>query len=194
MTPQEAKIFLPHDDFEELEDVYEQKLFEAKQFFLSKFPISKVIDGRIKKLALIEQAWEVLSNEKHSQETPSEDFAFSNTQNLSQIWNEYQQARNSIKLKLQQTNDVLSVGKMAKSQVNVVRSLCLKLELLPSPEGENSLLIGKEPDPMDIHFDLQGWKENGVEEVHQMDGITEDSPLGIELKRLSLWLKIESNG
>lgn len=193
MTPEEAKIFLPHDDISELEDVYEEKLFEAKQFFLSRFPISKVIQGRIKKLALIQQAWEVLSDKCREEATISLDTSFSDTHDLATIWNEYQQKRNALKLNIQQSNDVVSAGKWGELLVKVVCSFCVKLELHSSPEGEK-IPIGKEPDPMDIHFDIQRWKEKGVESIQQISRITEDSPMGIELKRLSLWFKNESNG
>jgi hypothetical protein len=56
MTEAEARIFLGYEPEDELEDVIEDKLFEFKQFFLSKPIIWSTFIARLEKLAKIKEA------------------------------------------------------------------------------------------------------------------------------------------
>lgn len=194
MTLEEAKIFLSFKNADEIEDIYEEKVFEAKQFFVSKFPISKVINSRISKMRKIESAWNVLTKIPHENQFENTNYSFSSSNLISEIWNEYQEKRNQLKLKIQQADNFISLETVVRFQIDLLYSFCEKLELIPIQNEKNQIIIGKEPDPMEIHFDIQQWKDKGIERIEQISLIDEDSPLGIELKRLSLWLNLEING
>ena len=56
MTEAEARIFLGYEPDDELEDVIEDKLFEFKQFFLSKPIIWSTFTARLEKLAKVKEA------------------------------------------------------------------------------------------------------------------------------------------
>ena len=54
MTREEALLYLPEQDGESLEDRFEQVLFEIKQSFSTKTPVSKLISNKLRRLERIE--------------------------------------------------------------------------------------------------------------------------------------------
>ena len=49
MNPEEAKYLLGIESTDELEDKYEEFLFEFKQFVVTRFPIGKLINSKTDK-------------------------------------------------------------------------------------------------------------------------------------------------
>ena len=70
MTKKEAFLFFPHTDQDDLYDLYEERLFEYKTFFITKFPIEKVYKAKEKKLLQMHEAFTVLSGKEATFKEP----------------------------------------------------------------------------------------------------------------------------
>src|SRR5690554_2656233 len=70
MTKEQAKLFFPHSSDDNLEDLWEQRFFEQKQFFLTRPPIRIVWMSRLKKLRKQYTSYLILTD----QEIPEENF------------------------------------------------------------------------------------------------------------------------
>ena len=57
MTNKEALLFFPLTKESEIEDLYEELLFEYKQFFINKFPLKKVFEAKEKKMLQMQKAY-----------------------------------------------------------------------------------------------------------------------------------------
>ena len=64
---------MPIDEEADLQEIYDEKLFELKQFFLNRFPMSKLINARLAKFLKEEKAFTVLGGEGDDDE-----FSFGN--------------------------------------------------------------------------------------------------------------------
>ena len=64
MTLSEAKIYFPIDsddlEMEDVLDLYDERLFEFKQFFLSKAIVKKVFLAKLEKLKKFEEAFSLI--------------------------------------------------------------------------------------------------------------------------------------
>ena len=98
MTEAEALIYFPNGRVE-LEDVFSEKLFEIKQFLLSRFPNSKIFQGRIEKLRSFQDAFEVLGGTLMKKN--SEGYSFDVTlSSVRKTVTDYTIARNALKMSL----------------------------------------------------------------------------------------------
>src|SRR5690554_3209282 len=70
MNKEQAHIFFPHSSEDDLDDLWEQRLFEQKQFFLTRPPIRKVWEGRLNRLAQQHQAYLTLTEQTIVDESP----------------------------------------------------------------------------------------------------------------------------
>src|SRR5690554_5274477 len=70
MNKEQAHIFFPHSSEDDLDDLWEQRLFEQKQFFLTRPPIRKVWEGRLNRLAQQHQAYLTLTEQTMVDESP----------------------------------------------------------------------------------------------------------------------------
>ncbi len=62
MTREEAfRLFGDLEDEDEIQDFYEEQLFDYKKFFLSKAPIAKLFEGRVRKLRKLGEAYVLIS-------------------------------------------------------------------------------------------------------------------------------------
>ncbi len=63
MTIDEAQLYLPVEDLDELDDVYDVKLHELRNFFLSQVPVRSVFESKIKRMQKMQEAYQVLAGE-----------------------------------------------------------------------------------------------------------------------------------
>ncbi|MDG2440083.1 MAG: hypothetical protein P8M19_00310, partial [Crocinitomicaceae bacterium] len=59
--------------------------------------------------------------------------------------------------------------------------------------GDEDILIGKEPDPMELMNALEEYETDGYQSFKDLVHLEIENPLVKESKRLSLWLKFEQN-
>ena len=97
MTVKEALLFFPHNQEDDLLDLYEERLFEYKQFFISKPPIEKVFLAKEKKMMQMHDAFILFQGDEinKTEEIQKNTYAFS--ENILESFNYYQRIKNQIK-------------------------------------------------------------------------------------------------
>lgn len=194
MTNQEIQLYFPHKLDDNLEDLYEERLFEFKQFFLMKPVILKVFNAKIERLRKFETAYRFAlksddNKELHETLKPS----YFQTNNILTCFNNYQEIKNEFKKSILQINNsdklILIIDHFLKSTLNYIN----KWE---NVEIEDEILISKEPDPMELLTAIKVFNSKGGFEFHDIVLNQNICPkiLIIESKRLSLQSNIENNG
>ena len=187
MTENELKIFFPFDENDDLDELFEARLFEYKQFFIQKTVIPKVFEAKIEKLIKMDLAFNTLKNKVIAQEvfyTKIEN-PFEIEKNILNVFNDFQLKKNTIKKKLHQSQSTYDL-------IHHVRTLLLLtkfyLDKWIDVPIEKEIVISKEPDPMELlkaihEFNLKG----GINfaDILEKTNICPDL-LIIESKRLSL--------
>lgn len=196
MTREEALIYLPLEDEDERDDLYEEKLFECKQFLINRFPIGKVIKSRMDKFLKVEEAYIALggSIKQFSVENNPENQRLSASKepifpSLSAAFDWYHAERNALKLKLNQAQSAGEMNAYLQELLMITKVYAAqwRLDLMPSDPNP---IASQEPDPMELQaaFKLVGAQEPTRETVEKL---AEDHVLKLEAKRLSFWLKAE---
>lgn len=190
MTEAEALIYFP-DGRVELEDVFSEKLFEIKQFLLSRFPNSKIFQGRIEKLRSFQDAFEVLGGTLMKKN--SEGYSFDVTlSSVRKTVTDYTIARNALKMSLLRSEDGESIKQVLDNLIHVT-TIYASAWSHHGAAGDEDILIGKEPDPMELMNALKEYETDGYQSFKDLVHLEIENPLVKESKRLSLWLKFEQN-
>jgi hypothetical protein len=187
MTENELKIFFPFNENDDLDDLFEERLFEFKQFFIQKTIIPKVFEAKINKLLKIEQAYNIIKN-NHQQKfsiTIKVENSFDIEQNILTVFNRYQIQKNDIKSKLQQSQSTVEIIQNVRALILLNKFYLDKWVDVPT---DNEIVISRETDPMELlkaikEFNLKG----GVNfvDISEKINICPDI-LIFESKRLSL--------
>lgn len=182
MTQEEAYLFFSINDLDDLEDAYEEKLFEHKQFFLSKAVIPSVFLKRLEKVEILENAYASLNEETKQVQHFSVD-PFEAHPNIETHVQRYQVGRNQLKLFLTQAQNGQEIIQLVTEMIRLEAKFIAAWDW----DETSPVLLGKEPDPMDV------WREIKVfggtfEELKQNQN---DAPIILvnEMKRLSLLFK-----
>ncbi|MBL4862082.1 MAG: hypothetical protein JKY09_03575 [Crocinitomicaceae bacterium] len=188
MTSEEARFYFSDLEENELTDQYEQKLFEFKQFFLSKVPIEKLFRGRLKKIQSIDQAYVVLGGENENKEgfTP---VSLEESEDLETVYTDYQLKKNVLKKSISEAASGWRLIEVIENYIELTRQYAKHWERTDISVGNS--VVSAEPDPMEIHQAIQEFKKNGGRsfiDVHKLD---DTNILVKESKRLSLWLKLD---
>jgi hypothetical protein len=157
MTKEQAQLFFPHSSEDDLEDLWEQRLFEQKQFFLTRPPMRKVWTARIKKLSqqfaaylvLTDQKGDVSSKDELNEERPefSGDFIAS--------FHAFHVLRNQHKSAVLQAQDLLGLTNAINQWLNTERYFAMHFSYSESEQNEIEVVRSKEPDPMELLKDLK---------------------------------------
>ncbi|MEN9999906.1 MAG: hypothetical protein RI922_2896 [Bacteroidota bacterium] len=158
MTEAEARIFLGYEPEDELEDVIEDKLFEFKQFFLSKPIIWSTFIARLEKLAKIKEAiacFDEVEN-KPSINLP----VFQATENILEAFQSFQQVRNTCFLAINRATTCQEIEIIINSLLNshtTYASLWPEIEFVSS-----TVILSKEPDSMDLLSGIKSVNLSGI--------------------------------
>jgi len=158
MTEAEARIFLGYEPEDELEDVIEDKLFEFKQFFLSKPIIWSTFTARLEKLAKVKEAIASLGeNEINSAVNLP---VFHATENILEAFQSFQQVRNTCFLAINRATFCQELEIIINSLLN---SHTTYASLWPDIEFVSStVILSKEPDPMDLLSGIKSVNLSGI--------------------------------
>ncbi len=189
MTPEEALIYLPAQDEDERDDLFEEKLFECKQFLTNRFPIEKLIQSRIDKLLKVEEAYIALGGSVRQftaidvQEPPT-----SGTIEHSFSW--YHSERNALKLKV---NSAKSAGELDAYLRELLRiTKCYAQNwVIELTAGDPNPITSKEPDPMELQAAFKQLDTTEGLTIAVLQNLDDDHLLKIEAKRLTFWLQSE---
>jgi hypothetical protein len=158
MTEAEARIFLGYEPEDELEDVIEDKMFEFKQFFLSKPIIWSTFKARLDKLAKIKEAIACLGeDELHSAVNLP---VFHSTENIVDAFQSFQQVRNACFLAINRATTCQELEMIIDS---LLTSHTTYASLWPDVAFVSStVILSKEPDPMDLLSGIKSVNLSGI--------------------------------
>lgn len=191
MTREEALIYLPIDDESDAQDVYEEKLFELKGFFLSRFPMSKLIQSRLSKFAKVEEAFVSLGGRApKAKEQPEKVYPLFDS--IHSLYKWYNVEKNSIRLQLTSARSHQEVLDVLSQYLQITKHYA-KYWQISNIEEDSSIKIGVEPNPMGIQSALAELSENEKLDSTYILTLPDNNCLKSEAKRLSLWLNFEIN-
>lgn len=196
MTQKEALLFFPFEEGDDLHDLYEERLFEFSQFFISKTPIRKVFQAKEKKMMQMHEAFVLLGGRNVPIHFLKQNFSDLNpTETILETFNNYQTCKNQIKNKLTKSVSAIETSYWMHQLIELEMTYSEKW-FVSEIEESSQTIISKEPDPMSILSAIKEFNSNGgftfADFVNKRNILPE--LLLNEMKRLSLYRKLEKNG
>lgn len=188
MTIKEAQLFFPHEESDQLIDLYEDRLFEYKQFFLSKAPIRKVFVSKMDKLKQMEEAYFVLSNIEVSVNSINAQTTITFSDEVLKAFTEWELFKSQFKQQLMLSNDGQSIIKTVTDFLSVVDLYHSKWYTDEEIDIEIETL-SKDPDPMYVLEAIKDFNSQGGVYFDDILKMNTNSFLLKEMKRLSLLSK-----
>lgn len=193
MTKEDALLYFPIEDDVDIDDLFEELLFEQKQFLIDRVPVSKVFDSKINKLKKIEGAYIFFGGKVEQKSSLQiEILPYNNSDLIEEVFAVFQQNKNTLKLILFNASNASEIEQITTLIFENYREFAEKWPKIDS-EGLNRPVISKEPDPMDIIQEIKSAKEKGIVNFRELLELDEDNVLIKEAIRLSLWLNLEKH-
>ena len=195
MMKEEAFLFFPHSEDEDIANLYEQRVFEYKQFVLSSPPFRKVFLAKEKKMKQMHAAYSFFSGQHELQQTKSIDASYSISDSILETFNYYQQNLNLLKNKISQSTTVPELSALIHELLQL-RSSYYHNWTIKEDFIEKEIAISKEIDPMELLLAIQEFNKLGGFTFDDLNSKRNISPILLihEAKRLSLCRKLENNG
>jgi hypothetical protein len=192
MTQKEARLYFPHDSEDDLDDLWEERLFEQKQFFLTRPPLAKVFQAKLKKLEFQYQAYLILKNDTDKiRFLSSEKEYYSFPKNLIECFNTYHSQRNQFKQELLKTIDFEPLKRVISSWLEMEAAYAEQWSTEKSLDLEIEVIKSKEPDPMELLKGLKQAAQKNIETFTSLQSRLNDVNEMVlkEVKRLTLLAK-----
>lgn len=193
MTVEEAKLFFPYNEEDDLSDLYDERLFEYKQFFLAKTPIRKVFEAKLDKLLQMDKAYRVLANIEldKQQQITEEKIVFSDV--ILDAFNQWEQQKGMAKQQISIASEASSLYKTVNNYLHLVD--CYRIKWYTDQEIDIEITqLSKDEDPMAVLDAIRTFKNEGGEKFEDILKMNSNSFLLKEMKRLSLLIKNYGNG
>lgn len=193
MTKEEAKLFFPYNEEDVLSDLYDERLFEYKQFFLAKTPIRKVFEARLEKLTQLNKAYMVLSEIPAAQEEviQTEQILFSDV--ILEAFNQWEQLKGIAKQRIATSFDANTLHKYVQEYLTLVDSYRKKWYTDQEIHVEITQ-VSKDEDPMAVLEAIKAFEAIGGKKFEDILKLNTNSFLLKEMKRLSLLIKNYGDG
>lgn len=193
MTQEEARLFFPYSESDDLSDLYVERIFEYKQFFLSKTPIRKVFESKLEKLIQMDKAYTVITENESipSEAEISETPGFSD--NILEAFNQWETLKGKSKQLIMFSQTALSLQENVLNYLKLVDEYRLKWYTEDEINIEISQL-SKDEDPMEILSEIKLFEQEGGIYFEDILKLGTNSFLLKEMKRLSLLVKNYGNG
>ena len=191
MTKKEAFLFFPFEEDDDLDDLYEERLFEFKQFFITKFPLEKVFFAKEKKMLQMHLAFIYLSESTEKSPIQRELPTISFSTNIKESFQLYQQHRSTLKNNILQSSNSNEVSFQIHQLLELQKKyneIWTMVSILP----ESEIPLSVEPDPMAFLNVIHEFNQLGgytFEDLNTMRNISPELLLN-EAKRLSLCFKM----
>ena len=185
MTHQEALVYLSIDSVDDAEEAYENQLFELKQHFLTKPVLWKTAEGKLKRLAQLQIAYEVLGGT--APVTPVSVVPPVFTDDFQESFSIYHLRRNQLKQINAAAVNAVAVAACVQELVELERSFVQLFEGLDD-WTDKTVVIGTEPDVMLMQQQLKEQFALGRNTLQLLYASKNNLPneLLLALKRLSL--------
>ena len=196
MKEKEIQLYFPHTKDDNIDDIYDEKLFEFKQFFLNKPTIPKVFKAKIEKIKKFETAFRELKKQTNKlTENKHSNYSQLKTEgvNILETFNNYQKTKNQFKLLILNANNSTALIEVIENLMEITFDY---LHKWPYIKNEEKIILSKEPNPMDILSSVKEFNLKGGFEFADIIKLQNKCPklLQLESKRLSLQLNILNNG
>jgi hypothetical protein len=186
-----ATLFFPHEEGDDLFELYEERLFEDKQFFTSKPVLPSLYEKRFQKMEQREKAFRFLTSTTQQTDLAI-DFPLSEPKNLASNFEQYQRQRALFMQSVYLTATISNLIKLVRDFFPVFENYTRKWELI-TPFNSLDVILSKEPEPVQLQKSITAFSLAGGMEIDDAEKLTFEGKeiLIQEAKRLSLWRKKE---
>lgn len=189
MKETEARLYFPESEEESIEELYEQKVFEWKNFFVNRFPVSKLFSAKLIQMATLQEAYEVLTNHESKVRAVDYNSAFPST--LKEAFLHFEKERSRFKQRLFQSDTLAQILVVAGPFVAVTSEYAKVWRT--DTDDFHGVVVSKETDVMDLLKALDDAEHMGVTKASDIFKLPENHLVQSEMKRLSLWIKMDNN-
>ncbi len=194
MTVQEAQIFLKLKENcsafteDDLRDSKESFLFEHKSFFLSKAPIQKMFDSRLKKMCILKTALDVLKLD-FKYDFEQKEITFENGDSILQTFQNYNAIKQKLKISILNSENPLEIKYLVCQLIKLEKDYAKNWFLENC--WDETILVSKELDPMEILKAIKEYEISAAKTFIDLKNNRNNPPelLISEMKRLSLLFK-----
>lgn len=184
MTPDELKIYFPFSVDDDLTELYADRLFEYKQFFIQKPPIHKVFEAKLSKLIKMHTAFEIVSGQTFAEQLiQSNDVEISNE--LLHAFSTFEKQKGDYKLHVYSAGNALFLNQIVLNWLRTVDAYYQKWASFCDFEIVVEA-ISKEPDPMELLSAIRDFEKSGGKEFQDISKLKNNEVLMKEMKRVSL--------
>lgn len=191
MSPTNHKIFFPFEEDDDLFDLYEERLFEDKQFFTSKPIISVIFNKRIAKVEKREISFRTLTNTEviSSSVLPFKPII---GDSIPEVYRIMQAAKSETYKEIFSATDAPTVLQLAANLLSIQSQFVHEL-FIPNYKDDGSILLSKEPNPNELAQSVKAFELAGGKNIKDLQQLTYEGKETLlhEAKRLSLWRKKE---
>lgn len=187
MTNKDALAILGIANPDEFEDAFEERLFELKQYFLTKPLISKLYRTQTEKIVRLCKAASHFGLESHHDSLVIPEKWGDFTGDIARDYLAFEKHRSSFKEILMKISDGGRIAQLVDQLLEIQQKY---LSLWPKMNS-NGEILGKEPDPMELLSGIKELQKCGVFRFEQLNNQTLEIPKVLlnEWKRLSLLSK-----
>jgi len=185
-------IFLPVNEDHSLQDLYDEKLFEYRQFFSRQLPTTKLFSAKLKKLKQITEAFVLLGGEENNIESFSMVEQSYESIDVKDVVSMFQSDRNELKLRMNNGQSYNAIESSAMQMIENYKryAQCWLLKSIPE---NHQIKLSEEIDEMSLLEGVKEFNESGKTSFDELNSLSMDNVLYKEAIRLSLWLKFEEN-
>ena len=195
MTKEQAQLYFPYSPGDDLEDLWEQRFFEQKQFFLTRPPIQQVWMSRLKKLKQQFNAYLILTDQENLDDVNTialeNEIAFS--EEYIAAFHQFHKQRNQYKSALLKAQNYSGLVQVIEDWLKTELSYAHYWSFSKSKDNEIEALISKELDPMEFLKELNSTKDlinsTLIRDLKENYNILSEN-VKKEVKRLTLLSKI----
>jgi len=192
MTKEDALLYFPVEEEDDIDDLFEQLLFEQKQFLTTQMPISKVFNSRLNRIENIEKAYVFFGGKIEENLNSSTEILPYNSDLIEDIYFIFQKNKNTLKLALFNSKSFSEIKNIVTLLFDNYSNLAEKFPAIELNEL-NRPIISKEPDEMELIDEIKSLKAKGIVNFSELSQLEYDNILIQEAIRLSLWLNLEKN-
>lgn len=185
-------VLLPVNDDNSLQDLYDEKLFEFKQFFSRQLPTTKLFYAKLKKLKQITEAYLELGGEEVFMRGVSVAYQQYNSPDVKSVISIFQSQNNALKLKMNLSQSYDEIEQTAFQMIDNYKRYAECWPLIDIPENQR-IKISEELDEMSLLEALSIFNNEDMTSFEEFNLLSVDNVLYKEAIRLSLWLNFEKN-
>lgn len=187
MTKSDALVYFPYNEEDDLEELYEERLFEFKQFFLSRPPSIRAFSGRIKKMNQMHEAYVLIAQKEPETYDLDKERGYDRPLEVKPSFLRFLEIENKLKWLLSNAISAVTVTKVLN---RLVENRIAFAGLWPKT-SEGDVESHKWLDPMEMLALIDQFNEQGFRYFSEIPQLSETNVLRQEGNRLSLWMKLE---